>query len=250
MERKTILLEKAAVTDDGEFSGYANVFNVVDRGGDRVLPGAFAKDLPRFLTEGFISWGHDWGQMVAMPTEAREDDHGLFLRAKFHSTEAAQEKRTITAERLNAGLSMGLSIGYDTVDSETVTEDGARVRNLKELVVFETGLVAVPMNQLSTITAIKGGGLGSGLPYAEHLDWVLDEVRAIVTRSVDRADARAKADRGLSSASRAHLVRLLAAGKEVVSDLDAFLAETEPEKDRLAREWAAMAARYGVDLTV
>lgn len=238
LERKTIVLEKAAVSDDGEFSGYANVFNIVDRGGDRVLPGAFAKDLPRFLTEGFISWGHDWGQMIAMPTEAKEDPTGLFLRAKFHSTDAAQEKRVITAERLAAGLSMGLSIGYDIGEggSEYVQEDGARIRNLKELIVYETGLVAVPMNQLSTITAVKGGSLGSGLSYADHLDWVLAEAEAIVTRSAERADARAKEGRVLSSANRERLSRLGTVIRKVSDDLAALMAETEPERDRVARD--------------
>jgi HK97 family phage prohead protease len=252
MERKTLLLEKAAIdAETGEFSGYANVFNIVDRGGDRVLPGAFAKDLDRFLAEGFIGWGHDWGQMVAMPVEAKEDTTGLFLRAKFHSTEAAQEKRVITAERLAAGLSMGLSIGYDINDSETVNEDGQRIRNLKELVVYETSLVAVPMNQLSNVTAVKGGGLGSDLPYAEHLDWVLDEVRALVTRSADRAQSRAKEGRVLSSANRDRLVRLSGVMREVMDDLDALMTETEPERVRLAREWDALRAEaIGLGVTV
>lgn len=243
MERKTLLLEKAAVNDDGEFSGYANVFNVVDRGGDRVLPGAFAKDLKRFLAEGFIAWGHNWAEMVAMPTSAKEDEYGLFLGARFHSTERAQEARTITQERIAAGLSMGLSIGYDVLDSEHVTEKGTRIRNLRELFVYETSLVAVPMNQLSTVTAVKGGGLGSGLSYADHLDWVLDEVRAIVTRSTERADARAKEGRVLSSANRDRLARLATALREAQADLDTLLSETEPEGDKLAREMEAMGAR-------
>jgi hypothetical protein len=253
LERKTIVLEKAAVSETGEFSGYANVFNIVDRGGDRVLPGAFDKDLDRFLREGFISWGHDWGQMIAMPVEAKEDATGLFLRAQFHSTEAAQEKRVITQERLAAGLSMGLSIGYDVGDFAIVNEDGQRVRELKELTVWETGLVAVPMNQLSNVSAIKGGGLGNGLSYIDHLDWVLDEVRAIVTRSEDRAAARAKEGRVLSSANRERLSRLSVVMAEVKDDLDALMVETEPEKERLAREWAELGRRLyesGVPLTL
>lgn len=243
MERKTIVLEKAAISDSGEFTGYANVFNVVDRGGDRVLPGAFAKDLDRFLREGFISWGHDWSQMVAMPKAATEDATGLLIAAQFHSTPLAQEARTITAERLAAGKSMGLSIGYDVGDFAIVTEMGARVRELKELTVYETALVAVPMNQLSNVTAVKGAGLGSGLAYADHLDWVLDEVEALLSRSKDRADARTKEGRVLSSASRERLGRLHALMREAMTDLGMLLDETEPEKKRLAREWAALAAR-------
>lgn len=243
MERKTLLLEKAAVSDDGEFTGYANVFNVVDRGGDRVLPGAFAKDLDRFLREGFIAWGHDWNAMVAMPLEAKEDGHGLFIRSRFHSTEAAQEARTITAERLAAGLSMGLSIGYDVNDFGLVTENGQRVRELKDLTVYETSLVAVPMNAPSTVSAVKGAGLGSGLAYADHLDWVLGEVKALVVRSADRADARAKEGRVLSTANRERLAHLASVTRDVLSDVDTLLVETEPETDRLAREVEAMSGR-------
>lgn len=240
VERKLLTLDQAAISEGGELSGYANVFGLVDHGGDRVMPGAFAKAIPEFLSDGFLAWGHDWMDPVAMPVEAREDDHGLFIRGIFHSTPGAQEKRTIASERLAKGLSMGLSIGYGVEDERQAGE----VRELHVIYpLFETSLVMVPMNAASRITAIKGGSPADRLPYAEHLDLVTDEVKALLARSRSRADARAKARRVLSAPNRTRLGAIAGTLRETAADLDTLLADTEPESERLARELDGIRAR-------
>jgi len=70
------------------------------------------------MREGFIAYGHDWMNPVAMPTSATEDGVGLAIGGQFHGTPRAQEARQITTERLAAGKSVGLSIGYE-VDHRT-----------------------------------------------------------------------------------------------------------------------------------
>lgn len=181
MEHKLLPLSKAAITDTGVFEGYANVFNVVDHGGDVTMPGAFAKALPEFLRDGFLAWGHDWNDPVAMPIEAHEDEHGLYIKGQFHSTARAQEARTIAKERLEAGLTMGLSIGY-AVEKGTVNKAGGLdLHTIYPL--WETSLVTVPMNQASYITAVKSDSPADRLSYADHLDWLLDEVAALTLRT-------------------------------------------------------------------
>ena len=188
MQRKLLPLDKAAINDAGEFSGYANVFNVVDHGGDVTMPGAFAKALPEFLKDGFLAWGHDWNDPVAMPIEATEDEHGLFIKGRFHSTPRAQEARTIAAERIEAGLTMGLSIGYAVEKGTPNRSGGLDLHTIYPL--WETSLVTVPMNQASYITAVKSDSPADRLSYADHLDWLLDEAKALTDRTRRRADAR------------------------------------------------------------
>lgn len=241
MEHKLLPLTKAAINDSGEFSGYANVFNVVDHGGDVTMPGAFAKAIPEFLRDGFLAWGHDWNDPVAMPIEASEDDHGLFIKGRFHSTPRAQEARTIAAERIAAGLTMGLSIGY-AVEVGTVNKSGGLdLHTIYPL--WETSLVTVPMNQASYITAVKSDSPADRLSYADHLDWLLAEVKALEDRTRRRADAREKEGRVLSSQNRIRLAAIAAGLRGNADELSGLLVETEPVKDRLAREIAEMRAR-------
>jgi len=184
---------------NGSLSGYANVHSVVDDGGDRVLPGAFSKDvLGRFLKEGAVTWAHDWKEIVAMPTVAFEDDRGLFLEAEFHGTPRAQEARRIVSERIKSGRpGFGLSIGYE-VDRVRPAAHGRDILSFKRL--FEVALTLVPMNALSTVTGVKGSAgvvHRPDCPKAARRDrdqvFYVEQVRtarAVVSRALDllRAD--------------------------------------------------------------
>lgn len=175
MEHKSLPLTDYAVSESGSFSGYAAVFGNVDAGGDIIAPGAFAAALPDFLRDGFIGWSHDWRELVAYPTTASEDDHGLRLEAAFHSTARAQEARVITAERAAAGLRMGLSIGYRVAD-EAKTPAGHRLlRSIAPL--YEVSLVAVPMNREANVAAVKTATRPHSTPTTDD-DWDADAARA------------------------------------------------------------------------
>lgn len=245
-ERKVLPLKEAAVSDTGELTGYANVFGIVDDGGDRVRKGAFKGVIPQFLKEGFVSWAHDWATPVALPLEAVEDDHGVKIRARFHSTPRAQEARAITQERLAAGLSMGLSIGYEVGDAKRV--DGIReINSFKRW--FETGLVLVPMNRPSLVTAAKGS-LGSGQPYATRLALALAraesidrELKWLASHSRERADLRQKEGRVLSAANRERLTTLKTSLSAVLRDIEDLLRATDPDRDKAAAQ-AAIARSF------
>jgi HK97 family phage prohead protease len=151
---KTFLLEKASIDANGTLSGYGAIFGNLDDGGDIIEPGFFAPVLDDFLREGFIAWNHDWGNPVAMPTKAAEDEVGLAIATAFHSTPGAQEKRTIAQERLAAGMAMGLSIGYEIAPGgATYEKDGRHLRKASRL--FEVSLVMVPMNREAGATDVK-----------------------------------------------------------------------------------------------
>ena len=104
---------KGTLDDSGEFEGIANVTGIMDRGGDVVAPGSFKASIAKFLKEGFVAVGHAWEMLpVAYPTAAKDVDGGLKVKAKFHSTQSAQDARVVMSERLDAGLACGLSIGF------------------------------------------------------------------------------------------------------------------------------------------
>lgn len=154
IERKTFVLSKASIDASGNLSGYGAIFGNRDDGGDIIEPGFFDDVLGDFLKEGFISWSHDWSIPCAMPTLAQVDPVGMKLGAKFHSDAESQRYRTIAAERLEAGLTMGLSIGYEIAPGGAKRgPDGRHL--LKASRLFEVALVLVPMNREAGATDVK-----------------------------------------------------------------------------------------------
>lgn len=130
MERKVFAL-KAAALDDNKMAGAASVMGTMDQGGDVLFPGFFEKALPDFRKNGFVPVGHKWDELpVCMPTLAEERGSQLYTESLFHSTQAAQDARTVCRERLDAGLTMGLSVGFSlTEDGEILFPNGQALYN-------------------------------------------------------------------------------------------------------------------------
>lgn len=150
---------KADATGERGFAGYASVFGVVDTYNERVLPGAFNDAIADFLRNGHIGWGHqgyeDLGHIVAYPTAAHEDDNGLYIEAAWHSTQAAQDARTVLTERMEAGKSMRMSIGYDVPSGGWRTASDGVVELAAIAPLHEVSLVPVPANRAALVTATK-----------------------------------------------------------------------------------------------
>jgi HK97 family phage prohead protease len=193
LTHRTFMLKGAELDDNGILKGMAAVYGNLDDGGDIIDKGAMSGAVERFLKEGFISWGHDWNDPVAFPTDAEDTDEGPSLVAQFHSTQRAQDARTITRERLNNGLTMGLSIGYGDVVASKAQADGAR--HLKQIGRwYETGLVMVPMNTLAGVTEAKAGLLKSAKAAAADTRtaaYILFEVLDLIQSEAGDPDADA-----------------------------------------------------------
>lgn len=164
LERKTFTLSEAKLIGaENTFSGYGSIYGNEDRQGDIVDPGSCA-NLKAWLKDGFVSWMHKWDVPIGYPLKASQDDHGLSFDAEFHSTPEAIMAKTITRERLAAGKSMGLSIGYATLADGY--ENG--VRHIKSYDLFEVALVSVPANALAGVTGMKAVVPFQDLPLADR----------------------------------------------------------------------------------
>lgn len=151
------------VEADGRMTvaGYASVFNVVDRGGDLVVPGAFAESLaerqksgvgplPMYLEHG--RYGGGPVTPIGKWTDVVEDSVGLKVSGELVDTAAAREAHTL----LKSGLLGGLSIGYRVRDFERGKDKAGEPRRvLKTLGLFEVSLVQDAMNQAARVLAVK-----------------------------------------------------------------------------------------------
>ncbi len=145
------LLELKQLDETGTFSGYGAVFNNVDRNGDKIVPGAFAKSLERHLKAGTapkMLWNHDPDHLLGVWPSLKEDSRGLNVTGKFVlETVMGSEKHAL----MKAGAITGMSIGYMTIADEIQ----GNVRLLKEIDLWEVSLCTFPANDNARVRAVK-----------------------------------------------------------------------------------------------
>jgi len=190
MQRLT-LKAASTVTDLGRFSTIAATWSV-DRGGDQIRRGAFAKTVARWQHSGKkipVHWNHS-GEAADVigwvdPSSMREGDEGLYVKGQLdlEDSETARE-----AWRSMKNNSVALSFGYLATKSRD-REDG--VRELLEIDLFEVSIVAVPMNADTRFIELKGT-TGDPQTTSPDLDAMsIEELRAYSEAVIAGIDTKA-----------------------------------------------------------
>lgn len=137
----------------GKIDGYASVFNVVDGGGDMVMPGAFKGTLQDWKRKGQMVpmlWQHDPDEPIGVWDSLSEDEQGL----KASGTLILDVPQAAAVRALvKGGAVSGLSIGYQTKDYTLDRNSG--VRKLNKVDLWEVSLVTFPMCQEAQVSGIK-----------------------------------------------------------------------------------------------
>lgn len=128
------------------FAGYAAVFDRIDRGGDIVLPGAFARSLAGRDPVPLL-WQHRHGAVIGKIEHLSEDRRGLRVIARLADNDEGRR----AARLLEAGRNGGLSFGYRV---RAARADGGR-RELVDLDLIEVSLVANPMQPKARVHAVE-----------------------------------------------------------------------------------------------
>ena len=140
---------------DGSFRGYASLFNRVDLGRDRVLPGAFARSLQKRGAAGVrMLYQHDPSEVIGHWRLIREDPAGLYVEGVLSPDVArAREVRSL----MRSGALDGLSIGFHTVRARKDAATG--VREIVEADLWEVSIVTFPMLPDARVTEVKRVGV-------------------------------------------------------------------------------------------
>lgn len=180
----------------GYFEGYLAVFGNVDSYGDIIQPGAFKRTID-LNPDGFVLlWQHDTYAPVGKLT-GKEDDHGLFVKGELNlEVEKAREAYAL----LKQGAIKGMSIGYETVKSDTQKMGDIIVRLLQELKLWEGSLVTFPANALAMVTGVKGD-VPAVLTKLDRLVSELQSVRDTYTVNGDTKPIEEKIDQLRASLS-------------------------------------------------
>ncbi len=176
LEVKFVALGETETIDGGlRVEGYASHFGELDRGGDIVTPGAYARSLKALAAKGGqvkMLWQHDPAQPIGIWDEVREDARGLYVKGRILD-EVARGREA--AALIAAGAIDGLSIGYRTVRA-TKNDKGQRL--LTELELWEVSLVTFPM-----LPSARVGAKGETPEHAEilrELAEVFDDARRML----------------------------------------------------------------------
>lgn len=122
------------------FAGYAAIFDRVDRGGDVVRRGAFARSLAAGGPVPLL-WQHDPARVIGTVEALAEDARGLRVVARVNARIGALvAARTVT----------GLSFGYRVRKAS-----GSDPRALIDVELVEVSLVKRPMQPLARVIAVR-----------------------------------------------------------------------------------------------
>jgi uncharacterized protein len=146
VDRANFNLKIKSVDDAGKFTGIGAVYNNVDLGGDKILPGAFTRTLAAGKALPLL-WQHNPSDPIGS-VKLTDTSQGLMVEGQLLMSDPTAAK---AYKFLKEGIIKGLSIGYETLKSALVDE----VRELQELKLWEVSIVTFPMNEMATVTGIK-----------------------------------------------------------------------------------------------
>ncbi len=148
-ETKFHNMQLKELTEEGTFEGYASVFGQVDQGDDVVAKGAFRSSLQIRMPK--MLYQHSPDQPIGTWLEAREDDHGLYVRGKI-LTETSKGAEILAL--MKAKILDGMSIGFRTI--KAMRDEKTGIRTLLEVDLWEISVVTFPMLQSATVDNVKG----------------------------------------------------------------------------------------------
>lgn len=172
-KRRDFSLDVKEVSDGGEFSGYASVYDVIDAYREVVAPGAFANSLRKWSGKGRLPpvlWQHRAGEPVGPFTLMREDDKGLYVEGKLlvDEVQRAREARALMKSKAVSGM----SIGFNVVVEEYNSKD--KLLTLKEIDLWEVSIVTFPANEAAQVEMVKNH-FASGIPNVRDFEDFLRE---------------------------------------------------------------------------
>lgn len=157
--KQVMVQMKADGLADGQFTGYAAVFDNKDSYGDVIRKDAFTESLAGYGEKGAgipCYWSHQMSNplmCIGETVEAREDDRGLFVKVQLDlDTEmGAQVHRLIKAGRVNQ-----MSFAFDIEDYAFAESDElGDYMELRKLKLHEVSVVQVGANQETELLDVK-----------------------------------------------------------------------------------------------
>ena len=190
LSRKSYPMEIKSISDEGYFSGYGSVFDVVDDWDDVIVRGAFAETLRKKTP--VMLWQHDSANPIGVYEKIYEDDIGLWLEGRLLlDIEKGREAHILLKNRAIRGL----SIGFFPLAWEDEMRSRKKIRVLKDIDLWEVFLVTFPahpkavVDEVKTVRGLENFLRDAGLSRSEAKA-ALAAIRADSQRDAEAEDAK------------------------------------------------------------
>ena len=220
-ERKSFKPAEFKLAETGEVSVAFSRFDVLDHDNDVTRKEAIPVGVEVAMSDfGHSSW--DSAPPVGKGVIGLGDGVATFNGAFFLNTDHGRNAyETVKA----MGDLQEWSYGFRVTKSKPITFEGTSAQEILGLDIYEVSPVLKGAGISTHTLAIKSDGPDPAMSFAEHLDWTLDQVKALLERAKSRKALRESEGRDLSTDNTDRLAELL-------DDLKALLPTPEPVKAR------------------
>ena len=142
----------------GVFEGLASTFGNKDRGGDIVMPGAFAKAVRGGPQKIKLLFAHDTREPIGVLTELEETLRGLRIKGRLLINQGVPTADKVFA-LMKAKALDALSIGFFADPKKQEFDSDKGIRLLKNIELFEVSVVTFGMNPKARIQRVKALGV-------------------------------------------------------------------------------------------
>lgn len=176
LQRRAVPFQLKEISQAGEFSGYASVFDVLDYYSDVIRKGAFEKSLGKWAGKGKLPpllWQHKSDIPLGPHTLMREDDKGLYVEGRLLIKEIpkAAEAHALLLHKVISGMSIGFDYG-----SPPEYDGKTNVWNILEVDLWENSLATFPANEEAQVEAVKSKLVAGTLPTLSEFEDLLRDV--------------------------------------------------------------------------
>ena len=151
IEKKSIVCSEVKVERQDTnlyIEGYGAYFGNVDSYGDIIRAGAFAPFLASEDAKRVkLCWQHNFDDVIGVIEEMREDERGLWFKAKISNTTLGKDAATLIED----GALNEFSIGYGVKAAEYPTDQPGVSRVLTDVYLYEISLVSRAANPKATL---------------------------------------------------------------------------------------------------
>lgn len=208
------------VDEEGNFSGYASVYHVIDAYREKVAPGAFGKSLDKWKAKGRLPpalWQHRPAEPVGPFTKMVEDERGLYTEGRLlvKEVQRAAEARAL----MKARAVDGMSIGFNSIIEEWDNEQ--KLTTLKEIDLWEVSIVTFPANSESLITEVRSMFGDGKAPTIREVEEILRDA------GFSRTQAKALVGHGYEGLQRDVVSQTPSIGKSVLDEIRTHLLTQE-----------------------
>lgn len=140
-----------------KISGYAAVFNNIDKAKDKLIKGCFAKSIEergpasKANDKIIFLWQHDQREPIGRITELREDETGLYFEAVLDEIELGDR----TLKQLESGTLNQFSIGFTYVHDHCEWNSEEKCLIVKEVKLYEISVVSIGCNGQTKYLGLK-----------------------------------------------------------------------------------------------